>query len=65
MQILDSMELKYLLVSKLDLNNPGFEPYPYFEQFDTFAYFCILFKDTVRSQDYSNPASNLVNISTP
>ena len=26
--ILDSMELKYLLDSKLDSNNTGFEPYP-------------------------------------
>ena len=27
-QFLDSMELKYLLDSKLDSNIPGFEPYP-------------------------------------
>ena len=28
-QFLDSMELKYLLDSKLDSNLPRFEPYPY------------------------------------
>ena len=29
------MELKYLLDSKLDSNNPGFEPYPYCYRFCT------------------------------
>ena len=51
----------YLLCIKMHMHHPSLLPYNIIQLF----LHIIIIKDTVRSRDYSNPASTPVNISTP